>query len=151
MRELERIVHSLVDDRWKRRCAHRDAALSWLKVLDLTMREHTEWRARAERAEAKLRALQWQIDHCGCSESHIGELTYECDIQNPCGMCRLRIRAERAERSWHAVSDALGCEDLEPHTEANVVGRARELWWEVSRLRRAEAQLRDLLGAETEP
>lgn len=63
-----------------------------------------EWRARAEVAEPerdqfqkRVHALEDQIEHAGCSAAHEGERTYECRIEAPCGLCRLRTRAEAAE------------------------------------------------------
>lgn len=63
-----------------------------------------EWRARAEVAEPerdqfqkRVHALEDQIEHAGCSAAHEGERTYECRIEAPCGLCRLRARAEAAE------------------------------------------------------
>lgn len=54
--------------------------------------------ARAEKAEAARDALRDQIAAAGCEAAHAGERTYECDVARPCGLCRLRTRAEKAER-----------------------------------------------------
>ncbi len=54
--------------------------------------------ARAETAEAARDALRDQIAAAGCEAAHAGERTYECDVARPCGLCRLRTRAEKAER-----------------------------------------------------
>ena len=38
----------------------------------------------------KYEALVWQVQIEGCEVAHIGEYTYECNVQSPCGLCRLR-------------------------------------------------------------
>lgn len=61
-------------------------------------RQLGEERERAETAEAARDALRDQITAAGCEAAHAGERTYECDVARPCGLCRLRTRAEKAER-----------------------------------------------------
>lgn len=41
-------------------------------------------------ANKQLAALRWQVEHEGCAASHLGETTYECRADAPCGLCRLR-------------------------------------------------------------
>ena len=45
---------------------------------------------RIEFLYKKLTALEYQVETEGCAAAHYGETTYECDIQNPCGLCRMR-------------------------------------------------------------
>jgi hypothetical protein len=43
-----------------------------------------------------LAALRWQVEHHGCAAAHLGETTYECNVQEPCGLCRLRAERDAA-------------------------------------------------------
>lgn len=76
--------------------------------------EVTRLRAEAQRAlrdvrEARkqLDALRWQVEHEGCAASHLGETTYECRADAPCGLCRLRAERDRL-RAAREECDALG-------------------------------------------
>lgn len=55
--------------------------------------------ARAERdlLTKQLAALRWQVEHEGCAASHLGETTYECRADAPCGLCRLRNERDQAK------------------------------------------------------
>lgn len=52
-------------------------------------------------------ALLWQIEHEGCAVSHIGETTYECRADSPCGLCRLRGQRDRLRAENEALIDDL--------------------------------------------
>jgi hypothetical protein len=54
--------------------------------------------ARTAAAEQRVADLVAQIERAGCAAAHAGETTYECNVSKPCGLCRLRARAEAAER-----------------------------------------------------
>ena len=71
-------------------------------------RQLGEERERAETAEAARDALRDQITAAGCEAAHAGERTYECDVARPCGLCRLRTRAEKAERERDEARRDLG-------------------------------------------
>lgn len=46
-------------------------------------------------ANKQLDALRWQVENEGCAASHLGETTYECRADAPCGLCRLRSERDR--------------------------------------------------------
>lgn len=50
------------------------------------------------RSEKQVATLLDQIENFGCAASHYGERTYECNVQKPCGLCRLRSKASAAVR-----------------------------------------------------
>ena len=62
-------------------------------------------RVRIERD--RLVALEWQIEHEGCAVSHKHERTYECRVEHPCGLCRLRNRASAAQSQAAALQAEL--------------------------------------------
>jgi hypothetical protein len=62
----------------------------------------TEQVIRALRVESRrLAALQWQVENEGCAASHLGETTYECRADAPCGLCRLRADRDRLRAALH--------------------------------------------------
>lgn len=65
--------------------------------------------SRAEKAERALAALRDQVAAGGCEAAHLGERTYECDIAQPCGLCRLRARSEKAERLHSEAEAQIAC------------------------------------------
>lgn len=74
-------------------------------------------KARAEQAEHSLAAseralaaLRYQAQAGGCELSTVGENSYHCRADALCGLCRLRHRAEQAERdrdAWREKWEAL--------------------------------------------
>jgi len=66
---------------------HAEASHAWAKAA-----------GECSAAEQVVAALRDQIERGGCAAAHAGETTYECDAAKPCGLCRLRGRAEAAER-----------------------------------------------------
>lgn len=52
-----------------------------------------------ESLERKLAALYDQIENEGCVASHLGERTYQCRADKPCGLCRLRGERDKLQRS----------------------------------------------------
>jgi len=68
--------------------------------------EVTRLRAEARRADA----LLWQVEHEGCAASHVGETTYECRADAPCGLCRLRAERNRLRAALHDVMGACDAE-----------------------------------------
>lgn len=40
--------------------------------------------------ESRYKALLDQARNLGCLAANVGERTYECDISDPCSLCRLR-------------------------------------------------------------
>lgn len=59
-------------------------------VIEKERRMVNYWRTRYE-------ALVFQIENEGCVAAHKGELTYECDVTKPCGLCRMRAKIEKLE------------------------------------------------------
>jgi len=54
-------------------------------------------RSKNAALRAEVAALRWQVEHEGCAASHIGETTYECHADAPCGLCRLRGERDQAQ------------------------------------------------------
>jgi len=72
-------------------------------VIDLLRRDVRE-------ARKQLDALRWQVEHEGCAASHLGETTYECRADAPCGLCRLRAERDRLRAALHDVMGACDAE-----------------------------------------
>lgn len=71
-------------------------------------------KARAEQAEHSLAAseralaaLRYQAQAGGCELSTVGENFYHCRADALCGLCRLRHRAEQAERSLATLRELI--------------------------------------------
>lgn len=41
-------------------------------------------------------ALLWQIEIGGCAVAGPGETTYECAVDRPCGLCKMRSQRDAA-------------------------------------------------------
>jgi hypothetical protein len=63
---------------------------------DVAVKERDLARLELGHAEKRVAALLDQIENEGCSAAHYGERTYECNVEKPCGLCRLRSRANAA-------------------------------------------------------
>lgn len=70
--------------------------------------------ARAEQAEHSLAAseralaaLRYQAQAGGCELSTVGENSYHCRADAPCGLCRLRHRASQAERELATLRELI--------------------------------------------
>jgi hypothetical protein len=62
------------------------------------------WRTKeAKRFEKKFEALQWQIENDGCAGSSMGETTLECNVSQPCGLCRARFARSAVETERDAL------------------------------------------------
>lgn len=48
-------------------------------------------------------AMQMPTQGEGCAASHIGETTYECHADAPCGLCRLRGERDQAQVAVRAL------------------------------------------------
>jgi len=93
---------------------------------------------RAEKAERERDALRDQIAAAGCEAAHAGERTYECDVARPCGLCRLRTRAEKAERELRDMSERAGDAERE-RDEAKELARVLEVERDEGRRLHSEA------------
>lgn len=48
-------------------------------------------------------ALMWQIEIGGCAVAGPGELTYECAVDRPCGLCIMRGQRDTALEACRAL------------------------------------------------
>lgn len=77
-----------------RHAADADEYVPTERVIDEVLR-------RLKDARQRLEALRWQVEHEGCAASHLGETTYECRADAPCGLCRLRAERDRLRAESH--------------------------------------------------
>lgn len=111
-----------------------------------------------DHALRKVEALLDQIEAEGCAVAHLGERTYECNIQKSCGLCRLRDQRDELQskfewagkeldRLWQGIMpDAHPCGHIQ--TVVNVtLAKFEELRTEHDALAAQAATLR--LAAQT--
>jgi chromosome segregation ATPase len=103
---------------------------------DLARADLARVTAERDAADRFLRALRDQVETGGCAAAHAGETTYECRPEQTCGLCRLRQRAERAER------------ERDEATRAGELARtlAERMRAEVERLTKELADANDRIG-----
>lgn len=54
-------------------------------------------------ATRRLDALRWQVENEGCAASFLGETTYECKADAPCGLCRLRSERDALRKTMSRI------------------------------------------------
>lgn len=69
-------------------CSHDKTGMAPGAICMLCFQESVD-------AHRRLDALRWQIENEGCAASHLGETTYECRADAPCGLCRLRSERDK--------------------------------------------------------
>lgn len=68
-------------------------------------------RSEVRRLRAECDSLRYQIEREGCAVARLGETTYECRADAPCGLCRLRTKNAQLRADLKAVIEAYYYED----------------------------------------